>query len=130
MAGAVSERRSFSYTSFLRIRLKALRNGSWRRLNEFEKALFNASMQLARLRGKIVNQFLVRIVENIFSKLVQTPLAMVIRLGREQSGRLLQLYERNGVLKLAPEIRSWLRDPEYVLWLGVKQLTLKSLGYL
>lgn len=130
MAKAVSERGSYSYASFLRIRFKALRNGNWRRLNEFEKALFKASMQLARIRGKIVNPSLVRIVETIVSKLVQNPLAMITRLGGKQASRLLQMYKKNGFLKRAPEIGSWLKDPEYVLWLGVKQLTLKSIGYL
>jgi hypothetical protein len=129
IAGDVSEGESFSYASFLRVRLKALRKGSWRRLNGFEKALFKASMQLARMRGKIVNPLLVRTVETIFSKLVQTPIAVITRLGRKQAFRLLQLYEKNGLLKQAPSVRSWLKDPEYVLWLGVKQLALKSVGY-
>jgi hypothetical protein len=39
------------------------------------------------------------------------------------------LYGGNGVFKWAPSLRSWLKNPEYVFWLGLNQLALKSLGY-
>lgn len=126
----VSEIQSFSYGDFLRIRLKALRNGGWRRLDGFEKALFNASMQLARIRGRIVNPSLVEAVKNVVLKIVQPPLVIITRLSREQAGKLLQLYKRKGVFQWAPVVKNWFKDPGYLLWLGVKHLTLRSIGYL
>lgn len=126
----ISETQSFSYGDFLRIRLKALRNGGWRRLDGFEKALFNASMQLARIRGRIVNPSLVKAVKNVILKIIQTTFVTITRLGREYAGKILQLYSRKGVFQWAPEVKNWFKDPGYLLWLGVKQLTLRSTGYL
>jgi hypothetical protein len=120
---------AFSYGDLLQVRLKAYRNGGWRRLKGVEKALFKASMELARLRGRIVNPLLVKQVREIVSKLLQTPAARILQLGREHASRLLELYKRNGVLKWAPSLSKWLKDPEYVFCLGLNQLALKSLGY-
>jgi len=108
---------------------KAYRNGNWRRLSFFEKALYRGVMGLARLRGRIINPSLVEKVRTIISKLVQTPVARILHLAGEQASCLLELYGRNGVLQWAPSFKQWLKNPEYLLWLGAKQLTLRSLGY-
>jgi hypothetical protein len=86
-------------------------------------------MELARLRGRIVNPSLIKAIKTIVSKLLQTPAARVLQLGREHASRLLRLYESKGVFKWAPCLRNWLKDHEYLFWLGLKQLSLKSLGY-
>jgi len=119
----------FSYRDLLAIRLKAYRNGGWRRLRGVEKALFKASLELARLRGRIVNPSLIKAVENIVSKLLQTPATRILQLGREYASRLLELYSRNGVFEWAPSLRKWLKDLGYVFWLGLNQYALRSLGY-
>ncbi len=118
-----------SYKNLLHARLKAYRNGSWRKLKGVEKAFFNASMQLARLRGRIVNPSLLKAIKNIVQKLLQTPAARIPQTGRQHASHLLELYSRNGVFKWAPSVKNWLKDPTYLLWLGVSQLTLRSLGY-
>lgn len=120
---------SLSHGDLLNIMRKAYRNGNWRRLKGVEKALFKASLQLARLRGRIVNPRLLESVKNIVEKLLQTPLTIILQLGREQASSLLRLYGENGVFKWAPDVKKWLKDPGYVLWLGVSQLALRSLGY-
>ena len=120
---------TFSYRDLLHVRLKAYRNGGWRRLGGFEKAFFRAAMDLARLRGRIVNPSLIKAVENIVSKLLQTPATRILQLGRERASRLLELYSRNGVFEWAPSLRKWLKDPGYVFWLGLNQHALRSLGY-
>lgn len=119
-----------SYRSLLEARLKAYRNGGWRRLKGVEKAFFKATLDLARLRGRIVNPLLIKAVKNIVSRLLQTPATRILRLGREHASSLLQLYSRKGVFKWAPSVRSWLKDPEYLFWLGVNSLALEGLGYL
>jgi hypothetical protein len=121
-------REGFSYRDLVRIKLKSHRNGGWRRLGGFEKAFFKASVELARLRGRIVNPSLIKAVENIVSKLLQTPAEKILQLGRERASRLLKLYEGNGVLKWAPSVRNWLKDLGYLLWLGVRQTAMRSIG--
>jgi hypothetical protein len=91
--------------------------------------LFKASLELARLRGRIVNPSLIKAVENIVSKLLQTPATRILQLGREHASRLLKLYGSNGVFKWAPSLKNWLKDPEYMFWLGVSRHALRSLGY-
>jgi hypothetical protein len=113
----------------MRVRVKAYRNGKWRTLSVFEKGLFRASESLARLRGKIVSPSLMEMLRSIVSKLLQTPVTRIIQLGREHASRLLELYGENGVFKWAPSVRKWLKDPEYLFWLGLNQHALKSLGY-
>jgi hypothetical protein len=125
----LNDLKPLSYRSLLAVRLKAYRNGGWRRLGGFEKALFRAALDLARLRGRIVNPLLLSKVENIIYRLLQTPATRILQLGREHASRLLELYGGNGVFKWAPSVRSWLKDPEYLFWLGLNQLSLRSLGY-
>jgi hypothetical protein len=129
IGGVVIGREGFSYRDLIRIRMKSLRNGGWRRLNGVEKAFFKASVELARLRSRIVNPSLIKAVKTIVSKLLQTPSTKVLQLGSERASSLLKLYEGNGVLKWAPSVRNWLKDSEYLFWLGVSQLALRSLGY-
>ncbi|MBO3810167.1 MAG: hypothetical protein FGF50_11330 [Candidatus Brockarchaeota archaeon] len=121
-------REGLSFQGLIKVMLKACRNGGWRRLNGFERALFKASVELAKLRGCLVNPALVDRLKTIVSKLLQTPGVRILRLGRDYADHLLRLYSRNGVAKLIPEIKRWLRDPDYLLWLGVKQVALRSIG--
>ncbi|MBO3798446.1 MAG: hypothetical protein QW506_01095 [Thermoproteota archaeon] len=117
------------YAVLLRIKLKAYRSGNWRRLTGVEKAFFNATLLLAKLRGRLVNHSLVKAVRKIVSKLLETPLVRILQTGREKASSLLTLYRGNGVFKWAPDVKNWLKDPEYVFWLGVRQLALLNTGY-
>ncbi|MEM1558456.1 MAG: hypothetical protein QXG12_07675 [Thermoproteota archaeon] len=121
---------SITYEKLRAVLEKSYRNGNWRRLSFLERALYKGGMQLAMLRGRIVNPSLVDRIKSIISKLVQTPVARILQLGREQASRLLELYSRNGIFKWVPSVKQWLKDPEYLLWLGAKQLVLRNLGYL
>ena len=120
---------SFSYKDLTRIRFKACRNGAWRRLNGFERALFQASVELAKLRGVLVNPALVKRLKTIALKLLQTTSARLLQSGMEYGKHLLELYGRNGVAEWFPKIRDLLNDPEYLLWLGVKQTLMRSTGW-
>ena len=128
-APATLHENSITYNRLRAVLEKAYRNGNWRKLSLIERALYRGVMQLARLRGKIVNPSLVDRIKQIISKLVQTPVARILQLAREQVFRILELYSRNGVFKWALSVKQWLKDPEYLFWLGAKQLILKSLGY-
>lgn len=65
----------------MRARLKAYRNGNWRTFEGVKQAFFEASLQLAKLRGRIVNPSLVKAVKTIISKLIQTSLVVILQLG-------------------------------------------------
>lgn len=121
---------SLSYQDLMGIKLKAQRNGNWRRLAEVERALYKASTELAKLRGKIVSPSLIETLRTIISKLLQTAANRAIQFGRERAKRLLELYSRNGVLKWLPAICNMLDDPNYLLWLGVTEMTMRSIGIL
>ncbi|MBO3842579.1 MAG: hypothetical protein FGF48_09245, partial [Candidatus Brockarchaeota archaeon] len=120
---------SFSYRDLARIRFKARRNGAWRRLNGFERALFKACVELAKLRGVLVNPSLVNRLKTIALKLLQTTNAGLLQSGMEYAKHLLEIYRRNGVAEWFPKIRDLLNDPEYLLWLGVKQTLMRSTGW-
>lgn len=126
---SVSGEGTYSYQDLIRIRLKAYRNGGWRRLTDVEKALFKASIWLAKMRRVIVNPSLVSKLKSIASKIMQTAAAEVLQLGKEHADFLLEVYSRNGFIKLFPVIKDWLSNRQYLLWLGVKQLVMKRAGW-
>ena len=98
---------------------KGFRNGNWRKLNHIERALYMASLSLARMRGRIVNSRLILELQNIIGKLRETA---GDRLSRAASERAVKLYERfaaTGLFEWAPRVRSWFNDPSYVFWLGL-----------
>jgi hypothetical protein len=118
----------FSYRDLARIRLRAFRSYSWRRLSMVERALFRACVELAKLRGSIVNPSLVKRLESLVSRLLNTPGRRILQLGRDYASHLLGLYARNGLVGQFPSIRNLLKDPEYLFWLGVKQLAVRNFG--
>jgi hypothetical protein len=116
----------FSYEDLVKVRLKAFRNGNWRRLKVVEKAFFNASLCLAKLRGRIINPSLIKAVKTIISKLLQVPKNMIMQLAKKHASLLYRLYENNGIFKWAPQIKKWFKEPQYLFWLGVSQVNLRS----
>ncbi len=127
--GEAVKRESFSYEDLTRISLKARRNGNWRRLALAERALFKACVELAKLRGVLVNPTLVERLKNIVLKLLQTISVKLLQSGSEYAKHLLELYGKNGVAEWFPKIRGLLNDPEYLLWLGVKRTVIRSTGW-
>ncbi len=117
-----------SHAFLTRIKLKSYRNGNWRKLDDVERALFRAGLDLARLRGKIASPSLVTMIKNIMSKLLQTAATKAIQIGKEKARDLLDLYARNGVLSWLPSFKDLVNGNDYLLWLGTSQLTLASIG--
>jgi hypothetical protein len=108
---------SYNYLSCLK--KKGFRNGNWRKLNRIEKALYMASLSLARMRGRIVNSRLILELRNIIGRLRET---VGERLVKAASQRAMELYVRfsaSGLFEWAPQVRSWFNDPSYILWLGL-----------
>ena len=90
---------------------KGLRNGNWCKLRGVEKALW-----YSRVRGAIMNENLVGKLSVLMEKLKETSGAKVFRRGYEKAVELLSKGE--GIFAWAPSFRGWLRDPDYVFWLG------------
>ena len=97
---------------------KGLRNGNWRKLRFLDKALYRAAMGYARYGRSIVNGMLVEKLLGLIERLKETKGLRIFKKGFEKAIEMLEKGEENGVFVWAPSLRYWLRDPDYVFWLG------------
>ena len=97
---------------------KGLRNGNWRHLNPFDKALYRASLWYAKHRGGIVNASLVEKLIALAEKLKETKGMKIFKRGFGKAIEMLEKGEENGVFVWAPQLKEWLREPNYIFWLG------------
>lgn len=123
----VEERTGFSYGELRAARRRAFRNGNWRKIELPEKALFNATMALAKMRSRIINRSLVDRIGGIVSRMLETVSSTLLRKGREKAAWLRELYSRNGVFAWLPQMRSLLQDPGYLTWLGLSTISFERI---
>ncbi|MBN1762027.1 MAG: hypothetical protein JW878_02955 [Methanomicrobia archaeon] len=113
---------------------KGKRRGNWRKLNRMEKALYRATMAYIRpkKRRAAING-LIRETERrrgVTNRAVVAKLmALVERLKETNGMRIFQRGVRKAVVMLekgeervfawAPQLKAWLKDPDYIFWLGV-----------
>ena len=109
-----------SYADLQRHWRKGLRNGNWRKLNPLKKGLYMAARWYARGKGEILSGRLVAMLGDIIEKLVETVKARIIRVGLAKAEDMERGFGK--VFKWAPELRKWLKDPDYIFWLGVINL--------
>lgn len=95
---------------------KGLRNGNWWKLNPLKKGLYMAARWYARGKGEILSGRLVAMLGDIIGKLVETVKVRIIRVGLAKAADMERGYEK--VFKWAPELRKWLKDSDYIFWLG------------
>lgn len=108
-----------TYVDLFTIFRKGLRNGNWKYLNPFDKALFRASLWYAKHRGSIVNASLVKKLSALVEKLKETKGMRIFKKGFEKAVELLEKSEEGvGVFTWAPQLKYWLKDPDYIFWLG------------
>ena len=105
-----------TYEDILAGMRKGLRNGNWRKLSGVEKALYRAALWYARVRGAIMNETLVGMLSVLVDKLKATKGARIFKRGYERAVELLNKGEC--IFAWAPSFREWLKDPDYVFWLG------------
>ena len=98
---------------------KGFRNGNWRKLNSVEKALYMASISLAKMRGRIVNANLIQQLGCIVGKLRETVGSRLMKAAYRRAMELHERYVSIGLFEWAPQARSWFDDPSYVFWLGL-----------
>ena len=107
---------------------KSYRNGNWRRLGFFERALYRAGLDLARLRGRIVNKRLLSLLRGIMGKMLRKFSDKALELGRMRAEELKRIFRRNGVFSWCPLVRRLLEEKDYILWLGNRGMLMRSLG--
>ena len=97
---------------------KGQRNGNWRKLNRLDKALYRASLWYTKhLRG-IVNETLVEKLLGLVERLEETKGMRIFKKGLKKAAKMLEEGEEKGVFVWAPMLRHWLKDPDYIFWLG------------
>jgi hypothetical protein len=101
-----------------------------------EKALYSVSLaytkpkwQIVLLNGRkhkidvgrtIVEPRLVQKLEELFVKLLETRGMKIFKRGFEEAVRLLQ---RSGEVVWASALPQWLKDPDFIFWLGTTFLS-------
>ena len=101
---------------------KSFRNENWRRLNRVERALYMASLSLAKMRGGIVNSRLIMQLGCLIGKLRETARARTIENAYLRAMKLYDRYSALGLFEWAPQVKSWFRDPSFILWLGLRPM--------
>jgi hypothetical protein len=97
---------------------KGLRNGNWKRLKFLDKALYRASLWYAKHRGSIVNALLVEKLLEFIEKLKETKGMGIFKRGFRKAVEMHEKGEEKSVFAWAPQLKDWLRDPDYIFWLG------------
>ncbi|RJS71851.1 hypothetical protein CW714_05220 [Methanophagales archaeon] len=97
---------------------KGVRNGNWRKLNRLDRALYRAAMWYAKRGGSIVDGKLVEKLLGVIERLKETKGMRIFKRGFEKAVELLEKGEEKGVFAWAPSLKCWLKEPDYIFWLG------------
>ena len=73
---------------------------------------------LARRLGRLVNEFLVAQLRAMMEVLTSSPRVRALREGLQRARELLS----SRVLSWAPQVRAWLREESYLVYLGFMRL--------
>ena len=109
---------AITYEELLTSFKKGVRNSNWRKLNFLDKALCRTAMWYLKRGGDIVNGKLVEKLLGLVEKLKETKGMRIFKRGFEKAVEMLERGEENGVFAWAPSLRYWLKDPDYIFWLG------------
>ena len=101
---------------------KGQRNGNWRMLNRLDKALYRASIWYTKRLGGIVNETLVEKLMALVERLCETKGMRIFKKGLKKAAKLIEAGEETMVFVWAPRLRHWLKDPDYIFWLGTVRM--------
>jgi hypothetical protein len=101
---------------------RGLRSGNWFRLRLSERAVFRCALWLTRARGSVRNRVLAEQVLAIANKLLRTFASKVAEAGRRRAAWILNSYGPRGVFGWVPELKGWLEESSYILYLGISQV--------
>lgn len=120
---------SLTYAPLATLWRRSLRNGSWVKLTSSKKALYRCALWVAKARGRISNSRLVEQILQIALQL-QRVQSRIVAAGEKKARMMLEAYGKlNGVFSWAPQMREWLLDPTYIVYLGVHAQPYKQ-GYM
>jgi len=108
--------KGITYEELITSLKKGLRNGNWRKLGFLDKALFRAAMWYAKRGVSIVDEMLVEKLLGLVARLKETRGMRIFKMGFEKAVELLD--KGNGIFVWAPRLKDWLKDPDYIFWLG------------
>lgn len=83
-----------------------------------DKALYRASLWYAKYNDSIVSMSLLEKLSGLIEKLKETVGMKIFKKGFEKAVELTEKYEKNGVFTWMPQLKNWLKDPEYIFYLG------------
>jgi hypothetical protein len=72
---------------------------------------------MREVRGEIWSGRLIAMLVDIIGTLVETVKVRIIRVGLTKAEDMERGCEK--AFSWAPELRKWLKDPDYIFWLGV-----------
>jgi len=96
---------------------KGQRTGRWRALHFLDRALIKASLEYLRHGGRILNEKLLEKLERLVEQLTETRGTRIVRRGLAKAAALLSGIE-NGISGWLFALKAWLKDPDYIFWLG------------
>ena len=116
----LTEYRNIIYDELMATLRKAVRNGNWRKRRFLDKALYRAAMGYARYGRSIVKGKLVEKLLGFIERLKETKGMRIFKRGFKRAAEMLEKGEENfeGVFVWAPRLKDWLKDPDYIFWLG------------
>jgi hypothetical protein len=74
----------------------------------------------------IMNEMVVEKLVALIEKLLETRGMRIFKRGFEKAVELLEKSEERGVFVWAPSLRYWLKDPDYIFWLGTVRWKMKQ----
>jgi hypothetical protein len=96
-----------------------LRKGLWNNLSAMDKAFYIACMKLSKIK-RIINKDIIEAVISIMKKLDSFK-EKIMKKGKEAAEMLL----KSKTAVMIPKIKDWLKDPNYIFWLGLTYSNLK-----
>ena len=88
-----------------------------------ERGLYRCALWVAKARGNITNTRLMVQVIRIALKLLKNFQNRILKAGNARAVAMLEEYARpGGVFSWAPQMREWLLDRKYIVYLGVLEV--------
>jgi hypothetical protein len=110
---------SLSFSELFRFYKSCLRKGSWNNLSVIDKAFYISCMKLSKIK-KIINKDIIYALTTIMKKLNSFK-EKIMKKGKEVAEMLL----KSKTVIMMPKMKDWLKDPNYIFWLGLTYSNLK-----
>jgi len=111
---------SLSYHELRMFWVRGLRNGNVWRLSAVQRGFYRACMLYARRVGRILSRLLIGQLTPLMERLASSFRSKALKAGLERAREILS----TSIPTWAPRVRSWLREPQYILYLGILKLNL------